>query len=213
MNPEFRSRVFTPLILPATVLGVILAFAVALSRVLLAVPEVVATVTGISVATYILLVASLVAVRPQITSRALAVGLVLGFAGVLVAGTVAGAAGIRPLEEEAAEGETAGETAGGEAGGVTTIPAGALVFKAETALEFTEAPATAQAGEVTIALENSAALVHNVTFEGVGGDKPVVEVSKGIEVGTVSLQPGTVTYYCSIAGHREGGMEGTLTVQ
>lgn len=216
MSPEFRSRVFTPLVLPVTVLGVILAFALALSRVLLAVPETVATITGISVASYILLVASLIAARPRITPRALAVGLVLGFSGVLVAGAIAGAAGMRSLEEHGAESAAGGtsQAGGGEAGaGTAAIPPGALVFKADTALQFVEAPATAKAGEVTIALENSAGLIHNVTFEGLNGDKPVVEISKGIKVDKVDLQPGTVTYYCSIPGHRQGGMEGTLTVQ
>jgi plastocyanin len=215
MNPEFRSRVFTPLILPVTVIGVILAFAFALSRVLLAVPKTVATITGISVASYILLVTSLIATRPRITPRALAVGLVLGFSGVLIAGAIAGAAGMRPLEEHGAESAEGGASqAGSEAGGgTTTIPPDALVFKADTALKFAEAPTAAKAGPVTIALENSAGLIHNVTFEGVRGDKPVVEIGKGTKVAKVTLQPGTVTYYCSIPGHREGGMEGTLTVQ
>jgi plastocyanin len=215
MNPEFRNRVFTPLILPAAVLGAILTFAFALSRVLLAVPATIATIIGISVATYILLVASLIAMRPRITSQALAVGLALGFTGVLVAGAVAGAAGMRPLEEagtESAEGSGANQ-ASGAGGSAVAIPPGALVFKAETTFQFLEAPTTAKAGEVTIALDNPAGLVHNVTFEGVNGDKPVVEVSKGIEVGKINLQPGTVTYYCSVAGHREGGMEGTIIVQ
>lgn len=214
MNPEFRSRIFTPLILPLTVIGVILAFALALSRVLLAVPETVATITGISVATYILLVAALIAARPRITSRALAVGLVLGFSGVLMAGAVAGAAGMRSLEEHGAESAEGAEgSAASEAGGAAAIPADALMFKADTALQFIEAPTTATAGEVTIALENSAGLIHNIVFEGYNGDKPIAEASNGTEAGTVTLQPGTVTYYCSVPGHRQGGMEGTLTVQ
>jgi plastocyanin len=209
MSPEFRSRVFTPLILPATVIGLILAYAFALSRVLLAVPDSIATITGVSVAGYVLLVAALISTRPQITSRALAVGLVLGFAGVLVAGAVAGIAGIRPVEKTGAEAASAASATGG----TTAIPAGALVFKTGAELKFVQAPTTAKAGVVTIALENSSGQLHNVVFAGVNGDKPIVEVSKATKVGKITLQPGTVTYYCGIPGHRQAGMEGTITVQ
>ncbi len=207
MSPEFRTRVFTPVILPLTLVGVILMFALALSRVLLAIPEIASTITAISVAGYVLLVAALVAARPRISSRALGVGLVLGFAGVLLAGVIAGDAGMRVLEEEEAATDEVAAPASVE------IPAGALLFTAATQLEFLQAPTTATAGEVTIALDNEGGLVHNVTIEGVQGDQPIVETTNGVEVGTVTLEPGTYTYYCSIVGHRESGMEGQLTVQ
>lgn len=210
MTPEFRTRVFTPLILPLTIVGVILAFALSLSRVLLAVPEVVSTITAIAVAGYILLIAGLVAARPRITPRALGVGLVLGFAGVLTAGAISSSAGMRSLEheEEPAEG---GEVPAPPVG--VEIPEGALLFAADTGLEFTEAPTTATAGEVTIALDNSSGLPHNVTIEGVNGDQPIVEATNAVEVGTVTLDPGTYTYYCNVPTHREGGMEGSLAVE
>jgi plastocyanin len=212
MNPEFRARVFTPLILPLTVIGLILAFALALSRVLLALPEVASTITAISVAGYILLIASLVATRPRITSRALGAGLVVGFAGVLVAGAVAGAAGMRPLGEEAEVSEGAESAAAPPA--PAEIPPGALLFTTTgTQLKFLEAPTTAKAGEVTIALNNESGLLHNVTIEGVNGDKPIVEAPKSIKVGKVTLKPGSYTYYCAVPGHRPAGMEGKLTVQ
>lgn len=81
-------------------------------------------------------------------------------------------------------------------------------------LAYDQAPTTLPAGQVTIQLQNMAGLEHDVTFEGVQGERPIADAQgNGSDTGTVQLEPGTYTYYCSIAGHREAGMEGTVTVQ
>lgn len=107
--------------------------------------------------------------------------------------------------EAAAEG-TGGEQEAGTVAGVWAVQS--------TALKFDQAPTTLPAGRVTIELQNMAGLPHDVTFEGVRGDKPIVETKgKDSATGTVELEPGTYTYYCNIPGHRDAGMEGTVTVQ
>jgi uncharacterized cupredoxin-like copper-binding protein len=35
----------------------------------------------------------------------------------------------------------------------------------------------------------------------------------GVSNFTVTVKPGKYQFYCTVAGHREGGMEGTLTVK
>lgn len=71
----------------------------------------------------------------------------------------------------------------------------------------------AKAGKVTITMANSSPLEHNVTIaEGskVLGSTPTF--AGGSKTVTVTLKPGKYKFYCSVPGHQQAGMEGTLTV-
>jgi plastocyanin len=82
-------------------------------------------------------------------------------------------------------------------------------------LAYTTTKASTQAGTVTVDFKNPQGLQHDVAIEGSGGE----EVGKTDVIGegetstTVDLKPGSYTFYCSVPGHREAGMEGTLTVK
>ncbi len=70
------------------------------------------------------------------------------------------------------------------------------------------------AGTRTVELTNSAPLAHNVAVVGPGVDVVGETVPRGgVSRVTVPLRPGRYTFYCSVLGHREGGMEGTLVVR
>jgi uncharacterized cupredoxin-like copper-binding protein len=81
-------------------------------------------------------------------------------------------------------------------------------------LAFDKKSLQGKAGRVTIVMKNPAALSHNVSLEGPGLDKEGKTVGEG-GTSTVSatLKPGTYLFYCSVPGHREGGMEGKLTIR
>lgn len=82
-------------------------------------------------------------------------------------------------------------------------------------LKFTKASLSAKAGKVTIAFTNSAPLVHNLTIQQ-GTNGAMIGATPTFQGGTksltVNLKSGTYTFYCSVPGHRQAGMHGTLTV-
>jgi plastocyanin len=83
-----------------------------------------------------------------------------------------------------------------------------------TELAFNTTSLTAKAGKVTVDFKNPAPLEHNVVIEQNGKELAGFEpITEGEESETAELKPGTYTFYCSVPGHREAGMEGTLTVK
>jgi plastocyanin len=84
---------------------------------------------------------------------------------------------------------------------------------ASVGLAFEFASATAPAGALTIVTKNVQSTPHNIALEGNGVDQKGPVVSNGTSTIKVDLKPGTYTFYCSVPGHREGGMVGKLTVK
>jgi len=66
-------------------------------------------------------------------------------------------------------------------------------------------------GPQTIAITNTGVSLHDFTIDelGIKVDLPAGETTN-VEI---NAEPGTYTFYCSIPGRREAGMEGTLTVE
>jgi plastocyanin len=54
--------------------------------------------------------------------------------------------------------------------------------------------------------------IHTLVIDGVTGFKLRVEGDGDHDSKKVALKPGKYTFYCDIPGHREAGMEGTLSV-
>lgn len=84
----------------------------------------------------------------------------------------------------------------------------------DSGLIFASAKAIAEAGRLTILAKNPQSTPHNVALEGSGVDVKgkVVQGGATSEV-SATVKPGKYVFYCSVPGHREGGMEGTLTVE
>lgn len=73
-----------------------------------------------------------------------------------------------------------------------------------------------KAGAVSLVMMNpkTTGKQHGIAVEGNGVDKdgPIVAAGSTSTV-TVTLKPGTYTFYCPVAAHKKAGMKGVLTVQ
>jgi plastocyanin len=94
-------------------------------------------------------------------------------------------------------------------------PGGTLQLAASpTDLAFDKTSLTSKPGKVTIDFDNPAALEHNVAIDQNGKEIAVSEtLAEGKTSVSADLAPGTYTFLCTIPGHAEAGMEGTLVVK
>jgi plastocyanin len=106
---------------------------------------------------------------------------------------------------------TGGSSTGGSSTGGTVVE----IDIAQSGFAFVKSKATAPAGKVTLKAMNPQSTPHNISIESDDGsvDQDGPNVSDGgVSQVTVTLQPGKYTYYCSVPGHEDAGMKGTLTV-
>lgn len=112
------------------------------------------------------------------------------------------AAAVKAVEQESAEAEN----------GVLQIDA-----DPNGQLAYLVGEATAPPGALTINSQNDSSTPHDIALqEGTDGPdlgKGETVSGGGVSTVRVTLTAGTYTFYCTLPGHREGGMQGTLTVR
>jgi uncharacterized cupredoxin-like copper-binding protein len=116
-----------------------------------------------------------------------------------------------PANETTQEAEGEKEAEGG------TAAASTLEFESDPSgsLAYTTTEATGKAGKVTVNFTNQSAVPHDVALEDEAGETiaETETVAEGSDSTTAELKPGKYTFYCTVPGHRQAGMEGTLTVK
>jgi plastocyanin len=108
-----------------------------------------------------------------------------------------------------------GQVGAQEAQGTAKAQNGTLdIPVADAGLSYKYKDAEASSGQVTIVSKNPQATDHNIAVDGNGVDQkgPVVQGGADSKI-SLNLKPGTYSFYCSVDGHRQSGMEGKLTVK
>ncbi|MGA8744338.1 MAG: plastocyanin/azurin family copper-binding protein [Solirubrobacterales bacterium] len=129
-----------------------------------------------------------------------------------------GSSSSSPSTSTASTSETS--TAASGAANTTSAAKGAQTLKVEAnpngQLSYVPSKLTAKAGNVTIEFTNPQGLSHDIAVEDSSGKtigKSELIEERSTTLSLSNLKPGTYHYFCTVPGHREAGMEGTLTVK
>jgi plastocyanin len=123
----------------------------------------------------------------------------------------------KKIEEEESSPEPA-ETAPAEkkpAEPAAKGPGGTLDLAADpTQIAYDKKQLASKPGKVTIDFDNPSAIAHNVAIDQEGKEIAVSPlIAEGKATVSADLAPGTYTFLCTVPGHAEAGMEGTLVVK
>jgi plastocyanin len=150
---------------------------------------------------------------PTLSMLALVLG-VLALAGCGSSSSSTSSSASTPATTTAAAPATTSSTSSTSAP-TTSAQAIPVAANPEGLFKFMPASLSANAGKATITFTNRAPVEHNLTVASASG--AVVGATPTFQGGTktlsVSLTPGTYKFYCTVPGHRQAGMEGTLVVK
>ncbi|MGH9135811.1 MAG: plastocyanin/azurin family copper-binding protein [Acidimicrobiales bacterium] len=122
---------------------------------------------------------------------------------ILGLAAIAGAALVGCGGDDGGDGGDGGAVPGGDGGN-------ADVVVQIQGLDFDAEEYAAAAGDVAIEYVNDGTTRHDLLIE----DVPGLHLEVGsTDSGTVELEPGTYTMFCSVPGHRSAGMEAELVVE
>ena len=95
----------------------------------------------------------------------------------------------------------------------SAMPSVVKVSALASGLKFDKTVLHARAGKIKLVFTNRSTTRHNVVIESgereLGGTKTI---GKRQAIAFVSLEKGTYNFYCSVPGHEDAGMKGTLIV-
>jgi plastocyanin/mono/diheme cytochrome c family protein len=106
------------------------------------------------------------------------------------------------------------ESGGDTTGAATPVAGGAAPvaeIDASDTNQWSVTEVTAKPGD-TIAVNNPGVLEHDFTVDEWGIKDPLAGGASTTITIPADATPGTYTFYCSVPGHREQGMEGTITI-
>ena len=200
---EFRDRVLIPTLVPVAALGIIVVVVLNISRVLIALEERSGpnTVTALAIILSCGILFGFTYFSARGEEKSTASVSLMSVAGLMV--VLAGFFGAEAIQED--EQEKKAKEKEQQVKIDLTVEAFDIGWKQK---ELKIGP-----GKVTIEMVNTGAIAHTFVLEGVPGGKKLSTPSGGAkDTGAFDVQVGTFTYFCDIPGHRQAGMEGTLSV-
>ena len=138
--------------------------------------------------------------RPGLNTDTLALGAIFIAMFAFAAAIFAVGLASRAIDEHQAV-LAAGSAGGGAAGVTVDVSLSEFMIMPE--------PLSAPAG-ATLHVINDGSVAHNLSVEGLVTPDLLADATADLDIS--SLAPGTYTVICAIVGHREAGMETTLTI-